>query len=1240
MGRRSGSEPAAGGARGELRLIPHYPKPSPLEEVLRYLRPGGDEFLGEKFAEQVEDVLAGWTEALTRSDVQALGQSFSRGFQGMSWRSFQEHVVRPGPAIEVSKRRFAGEPSIGPGDFLNEFRDYLGSGKRVLAAEFKVPALDVRSRQPLSLESSVRYDLVLEGPGSGREEHIGFWQLGWQQTAGKLLVQSWRLGEETFSRADQPLFDDVTGQVLGGIPSYGQQLWPGTDYWRTVLDQASGIDVYGNNGIAAGDIDNDGFDEIYICQPSGLPNRLYRNLGDGTFADLTDPAGVGVLDNTPCALFADVDNDGFQDLLVITAARPLLYLNRRDGTFALKDDAFRFQRPPEGTFTGAAFGDYDRDGYLDVYFCLYSYYKGLDQYQYPRPYYNAVNGPPKFLFRNRGGGNFEDVTARAGLDQNNHHYGFDCTWCDFDDDGWPDLYVVNDFGSKNLYRNNRDGTFTDVAERAGVLDIGPGMSSCWLDSTARGSEDLYVSDMWEPAGLRVTADPIFMKDQPESIRALFRRHAKGNSLYRNEDNGRFEDVSSAAGVERAGWSWSSDAWDFDHDGYPDLYVTNGMISGPDRYDCESFFWRQVVARSPGPGGTSKRYELGWGAINELIRSDSTWAGYQRNVFYLNNHDGTFSEVSGTAGLDFRDDSRAFALTDFDHDGRLELFLKNRSGPQVRVLRTRGPALGATIAIRLRGTTSNRDAVGAVVTVEAAGRRQKKMLRAGSGFVSQHTKELFFGLGASAGPARVQVRWPGGGTQEFNEVPANHRIEIEEGRPDFRAMPFAAGRPAPAPSAPPKSVELPSAVETWLVEPTPAPDFELPGLDGRSVKLSGLRGRPVLLYFWTLDAEPCRAGILHLYRARNRWSARGLQVVSVNVDGATRAGDRRDFAREQGFRSSPAFELVAATDDVAGIYNLLFRYLYDRRRNLGLPASFLVDRSGDIVKAYQNRLDVERLAADLDLIPASEEARIRLALPFPGRTYGAGFSRNYHTYGAAYFQAGYFDQALASFEMVVRRDPNDATAHYNLATIYLQKGEPDLARPALLRALEIRPAYPDALNDLGLLASRAGQNGDAESFFRKALAANPEYVIALQNLGRLYRAEKKWDDARKAFERALQSQPGDAELNFDMGMVFAMQNDAPHARSYFEQAVRLDPGYADAWNNLGVLLAKSGDTNGALKAFLQCVEAAPDYAQGYLNAARVYVIAGDKEKAAAVLRKLLTRHPDDAEAARALERLGH
>ena len=395
-------------------------------------------------------------------------------------RPVESHVIRPGQALEVRQISFGPQATLPADAFLREFRSALSGFSAIATAEFQVTRIHAIPSGPL--QTRVRYQLVGSGQGFHREQRTGFWELEWVSgAAGEYRLQRWQASSETRSRSEQPWYADVSVQALGNNASYARQLLAGVDHWRTVLDGACGIDIYGHNGVSVGDIDNDGLDDLYICQPAGLPNRLYRNRGDGTFEDITETSGVGVLENTACALFADFDNDGREDLLVVRASGPLLFLNQGGGRFRLQPDAFQFANPPQGTFTGAATADYDRDGWLDVYFCLYAYYQGADQYKYPTPYYAAENGPANFMMRNNRDGTFRDVTRASGLDQSNTRFSFCCGWSDYDGNGWPDLYVVNDFGRKNLYRNNGDGTFTDVAAQAHVEDAGAGMSVSWFE---------------------------------------------------------------------------------------------------------------------------------------------------------------------------------------------------------------------------------------------------------------------------------------------------------------------------------------------------------------------------------------------------------------------------------------------------------------------------------------------------------------------------------------------------------------------------------------------------------------------------------------------------------------------------------------------------------------------------------------------------------------------------------------
>ena len=736
--------------------------------------PGSDEYLTEKHAFEIMRLLAEWGEALKFSPpaLDALAKFLDASIEASSLIPTQEKALRRGNGVDVYRRWFSTTGVTGRERFLQEIQSYLAPLARLETAEFEIVGIKESAGLSSTVQIHIRYDLVGTRKDNGREERIGAWKTEWTRHGSDAWrAIRWAATDETLSRAREPVFIDITSHALGQTESFGKQMLHGVDYWRTVLDGACGIDVYGNNGLAVGDFDGDGLDDLYVCQHAGLPNRLYHNRGDGTFDDVTEKAGVAVLDSTACALFADFENKGRQDLLVVCGSGPLLFLNQGNGKYSLKRDAFQFARPPQGTFTHAAIADYDADGLLDIYFCVYSYYLGLDQYHYPAPYFDARNGPPNFLLHNEGNAMFLDRTETAGLNVDNDRYSFACAWGDYNSDGLPDLYVANDFGRNNLYRNNGGGEFTAVSAEAGVEDVGAGMSATWFDFDNDGKPDIYSAAMWSGAGIRVSEQARFHEDAPENIRALYRQHARGNSLYRNQGNGKFENMGNEAGVDLGRWAWCSDVWDFDHDGYSDLYIANGYISSPensagDKSDLSSFFWRQLVAKSPQNQTPSLRYEQGWNAINELIRSDNSWSGRERNVFYANNRDGTFSEVSGTVGLDFLEDSRAFALADLDHDGRLEVILKNRNAPQLRILRNTMKDMGQSVAIRLRGQKSNRDAIGSAVTVEAEGHRQTKYLQAGSGFLSQHSKELFFGVGKVPGTVRASIRWPSGLTQAF------------------------------------------------------------------------------------------------------------------------------------------------------------------------------------------------------------------------------------------------------------------------------------------------------------------------------------------------------------------------------------------------------------------------------------------------------------------------------------------
>ena len=481
--------------------------------------------------------------------------------------------------IEAELKRIARSLRKDAGSFEPLAKQTRGF-RSLRLAEFKILATRRDTDSDNLAHVAVRAELGGESSSSELLSRLGMLEMSWRKGSSDWTLETATPMAFRDLSARASGFSENTDQVFRGIESFRKQLSLGIDHWRDSLDAAVGVSVYGHQGVSLGDFDGDGLDDLYVSQPSGLPNRLYRNNGDGTFSDATQRAGLGVLDDTSMSLFGDFDNDGDQDLFLI-AATPLLYRNDGEGQFERDVDAGLAVPPAKAAmFTGGAAADYDLDGDLDIYVCAYDFWQPGADYDAPTPYYDAVNGPTNLLFRNDGQGRFAEVSTEAGLGPTNNRFSFAAAWGDYDDDGDPDLYVANDFGRNNLYRNNGDGTFADVAGQLGVEDLGAGMSAAWSDYDNDGDLDLYTANMWSSAGQRITASTQFDDVAPrDRERAQFQRQAQGNSLFRNDGAGGFTDTSDTAGVRTGRWAWASDFVDLNGDGLLDLFVQNGYITG-------------------------------------------------------------------------------------------------------------------------------------------------------------------------------------------------------------------------------------------------------------------------------------------------------------------------------------------------------------------------------------------------------------------------------------------------------------------------------------------------------------------------------------------------------------------------------------------------------------------------------------------------------------------------------------
>jgi tetratricopeptide (TPR) repeat protein len=1152
---------AAGGVAGSLALLPAAvlanPSPDgpddaaamayaehrpPYLALEQFITEGHDEFPGEKAAIEIEDKL----QLALGSGELPIGQSV----RGLS----------PWPKTYRKLARDLEEAVYDPSDLAiaagwQRWRGSLGTIRR--------------SRFYVLPDDRVRFEVASEARG-GLTYRVGHWKQVWSD--GKIV--EWSPEWEHVALAREPYFHDVTASVFAKTPSFLAQMARGIPYWRSTLDLATGIDIFGSNGIAAGDVDGDGVDEIYVSQPGGLPNRLYKPAPDGTFHDITDEWGAGILDDTSCALFLDLRNTGRQDLVVLRSSGPVLLIN--DGSrFLIRDDAFRFAKAPPGGFTGMAAADYDRDGKLDLYLCTYVYFQSEAQYTYPAPYHDAQNGPPNFLFRNAlnsdGSGFLDDVTAETGMNQNNNRFSFAPAWCDYNGDGWPDLYVANDFGRKNLY-HNKDGHFEDVAAAAGVEDLGPGMSTSWFDYDGDGKPDLYVANMWTEIGQRLVRDPAFVPSRGE-FRDAYLRHAKGNSLYRNRGDGTFEDTGESQHLQFGRWSWGSGGHDLDNDGHPEILVTCGMLSAGSpqttrRKDLMGFFWRQVVARAPVKAMPSATYENGWNAINQFVREEYGWSANQPNVVHVRRGD-RYYDFSGVTGLDWADDSRSFVVTDFDGDGRPDVILKSRLGPQVRVLQNNCATANRSIALRLEGTKSNRDAIG--TRVDADG--QVKWLEAGSGFLAQHSKRMIFGLGTAESVKLLRITWPSGHVQDLENLRAGFTYRIVEGGKGADAQPFRP--PIPLESKPVEVRNDLAVRDTWLLEPVPLPEPQ---------------------------TGPC------------------LLVI--------RRGDERRLLISEEMR---VIDLDAATPERRQYYEIFRRYLFDWRTELHTPLFLLLNEHGQVVKVYAER--PTNVLADL----ASLEAGGTSALPFHGIAIRE-MHRDYYKLGAAFLWYGYPEQALPYLEQALVRTPDNPRVLLLVGQIHLRAGRLDQAEQALDKALQANGGFAEAQAELGGVSEARGDWPRALAQYKEALALKPDLLDTLLNAAEAANHLGDTRQSEEFLRRALKVNPDSADAANRLGLLCAKQDRTDEARTYFEQAIAKKRDFAGAINNLGVLYLKTGKVSDAIAAFQYGIQVTPDEEILYLNLGRIYAQRGALNKARELMQSLLDRKPDSELAKKALREL--
>ncbi len=443
-----------------------------------------------------------------------------------------------------------------------------------------------------------------EAKTPGKIELHATWDIGWLpgEDGAKPRMRWIRVVEFEQTESHQPggeLFADCTKSVLGGNSAYADQFLLGMNHWfERIQDQGSDV-LRAHPGLALGDVNGDGLDDLYVCQETGLPNRLFIQNADGTAREASATWGIDWLQSSRSALLVDLDNDKDQDLVVTILGGVVVAENDGHGKFQIREVL-----ETENDVMSLSAVDYDMDGRLDIYACVYFENKNLGSgartalasAEAGFAVHDANNGGRNVLFQNQtpstGGWQFVNVTKEVGLEVNNHRYSLAASWDDFDNDGDLDLYVANDYGRDHLYRNDPSDAasggagrhFVDISDAAHIENGATGMSTSWADYDRDGWMDVFIANMWSSAGNRIAFQEQFKTDATPEEKQRYQRVARGNTLLRNQGDGTFADHSAPAGIEMGRWAWGTNFVDLNNDGWEDIVVANGYITTEDTGD--------------------------------------------------------------------------------------------------------------------------------------------------------------------------------------------------------------------------------------------------------------------------------------------------------------------------------------------------------------------------------------------------------------------------------------------------------------------------------------------------------------------------------------------------------------------------------------------------------------------------------------------------------------------------------
>jgi tetratricopeptide (TPR) repeat protein len=629
-------------------------------------------------------------------------------------------------------------------------------------------------------------------------------------------------------------------------------------------------------------------------------------------------------------------------------------------------------------------------------------------------------------------------------------------------------------------------------------------------------------------------------------------------------------------------------------------------------------------------------------LDELAQAGMSWSGNERNCVFLNTPSNQFANVSAASGFDYPDDGRSLGLVDWDHDGDLDLWAANRTGPRLRFMRNDATSGQHFVAFRLQAHSCNRDGIGARLQLSVAGangeRRMIKSLRAGEGFLGQSSKWIHFGLGTSTAIRELVVHWPGAEAERYDVPSIDTHYRVEQGRGELAVWQRPERKDAPI-SIAERSPESSGNVQVLLPTRIALPPLGYNTLSGESRRVSQHTGRPVLVNLWASWCPPCMLELTEFARRHNELGALELEVLALSVDELNADGADVESLRQLADQLELPFEVGQAPAALVDALQLYHDQLFKPHRPLPLPTSVLLDAEGRLAAFYKGPVPIETLVEHAALVAESGAQLLDAALPFAGRWETAPRALRLLPFAAELVEVGLVDEAnefADAQQAELQRDPGFPQLLYRLGRESLQRHHVETALQRLHQALELEPGKADGFYNLAIAKAAQGDEDAAVDLYQRAIGLDASHAKAINNLGNVYVARGVLDRAELLFRRAIEVNPQLAEIHFNLGLVYQAQNKPSEAARRFREAIRIDSGHAPAHNNLGIILAHDNNLSGATMHYRQAVQFDPDYATAHNNLANALALQGELANAVQHYRRAIA---SDSQLVDAQENLG-